>query len=124
MTTINPPGADQPLAMTVVSKDGTQIASWRSGKGPALVLVHGTTADHTIWDGLVPRLTPYVTVYAMDRRGRGASGDNKAFAVEREVEDVAAVVNGIGGRVDVMGHAYGALWALEAATLTPNIARL
>ena len=63
-------------SMAVPSKDGTKIALWRTGVGPALVLVHGTTADHTAWDPFVRRLEPYFTLYAMDRRGRGGSGDS------------------------------------------------
>jgi pimeloyl-ACP methyl ester carboxylesterase len=110
--------------VTVPSKDGTNIASWRSGTGPALVLVHGTTVDHTAWDGVRPELEPSFTVYAMDRRGRGGSGDAPTFAVEREVEDVAAVVDSIDGAVHVMGHSYGAIPALEAARLTSKIASL
>ena len=51
------------------------IGYWRSGQGPALVLVHGTTADASRWETVLPLLEPHVTVYAMDRRGRGASGD-------------------------------------------------
>jgi pimeloyl-ACP methyl ester carboxylesterase len=59
----------------IVSFDGASIAYLTSGTGRALVLVHGTTADHTRWQALLPLLEPHVTVYAMDRRGRGASGD-------------------------------------------------
>lgn len=110
--------------VTATSKDGTEIASWRSGTGPALVLVHGTPGDHTVWDGLLTHLQPHFTLYAMDRRGRGASGDSPAFELEREIEDVVAVVNEIGGSVHVMGHSYGALCVLEAAALTPNISSL
>ena len=66
----------------IVSFDGAPIAYWTSGTGPALVLVHGTTADHTRWQLLLPLLEPHVTVYAMDRRGRGASGDAPDYALE------------------------------------------
>ncbi|MDD3858377.1 MAG: alpha/beta hydrolase, partial [Methanoculleus sp.] len=61
---------------TVRSNDGTLIAYERSGTGPALVLVHGTTADHTRWGRILPMLEQTFTVYAVDRRGRGQSGDS------------------------------------------------
>jgi pimeloyl-ACP methyl ester carboxylesterase len=110
--------------VTTVSPDGTSIACWRSGQGPALVLVHGGTNDHTYWNPLLPTLTPHFTVYAMDRRGRGGCGDATAYALEREFEDVVAVVDNIGEPAHLLGHSYGALCALEAARLTPNVAKL
>ncbi|MGH2627301.1 MAG: alpha/beta fold hydrolase, partial [Anaerolineales bacterium] len=74
----------------VRSDDGTLIAYQRSGEGPPLVLVHGTTADHTRWALILPELERHFSVYAMDRRGRGESGDAESYALEREFEDVAA----------------------------------
>lgn len=124
MVTTDRADAGAPTVVTVPSKDGTQIASWRSGAGPALVLVHGSTADHAAWDAVRPELESAYTVYAMDRRGRGASGDSATYAAEREFEDVAAVVDHIGGAVPVVAHSWGAVCALEAARLTRNIARL
>lgn len=59
---------DQATMTRVVSRDGTQIAYWTSGEGPPLVLVHGTTADHTRWGPLLPYLEPHATVHAIDRR--------------------------------------------------------
>jgi pimeloyl-ACP methyl ester carboxylesterase len=112
----------------IVSADGTAIAHWRSGRGPALVLVHGTTADHTRWESLRPLLEPHVTLYAMDRRGRGASGDAAGYSLAAEAADVAAVVDDVaeatGGQVDVFGHSYGAHCALEAALRTTAMRRL
>ena len=72
----------------------------------------------------MPLLEPSFTLYAMERRGRGSSGDAETYSGEREFEDVAAVVDGIGGPVDVVAHSWGAACALEAARLTPNVARL
>lgn len=110
------------------SRDGTPIAYWRSGQGPALLLVHGTTADHTRWQSILPLLEPHATVHAMDRRGRGASGDAQAYSIEEEAADVAAVVDAVadatGGPVDVLGHSFGALCAAEAAPLTAGMRRL
>jgi pimeloyl-ACP methyl ester carboxylesterase len=119
---------DEASVMRVVSRDGTEIACWRSGKGPPLVVVHGTPADHTRWRPLLPYLEPHVTVYAMDRRGRGASGDAPDYALAREYEDVAAVVDAVaatsGAPVDLYGHSHGGIVAFGAATLTSKVRKL
>jgi len=109
---------------TVRSKDGTHIAYERSGTGPALVLVHGTTADHTRWQTVLPMLEQTFTVYAVDRRGRGQSGDTANYSLEREYEDIAAMVGSIPGPVNLLGHSYGALISLEAALRVANLYRL
>jgi pimeloyl-ACP methyl ester carboxylesterase len=110
---------------TVLSRDGTPIAFRRSGEGPALLLVHGATADHTTtWRFVLSDLERRFTVHAMDRRGRGGSGDSSHYDLRREAEDVAAVIDSVGEAVNVVGHSYGALCALEAALLTPNVRRL
>lgn len=108
----------------VRSRDGTAIACWRSGRGRPIVLVHGTTADHRRWRAVRPLLEPHASVWAVDRRGRGASGDAAAYTVEREFEDVAAVIDAAGEPADVLGHSFGAVCALGAATLTANVRRL
>ena len=110
--------------MVATSRDGTPIAYRRSGSGPPLVLVHGTTADHTRWAGVLPSLERHFTVYAMDRRGRGGSGDADGYAIEREFEDVAAVIEAIGEPVFLLGHSYGAVCSLEASRLTDKVRRL
>jgi pimeloyl-ACP methyl ester carboxylesterase len=107
----------------VRSRDGTFIAYQRSGKGEPLVFVHGTTADHTRWASLLPELERHFTVYAVDRRGRGQSGDTPPYALEREFEDVGAVVESAGPRANLLGHSYGALCALEAALLTTRLSK-
>src|SRR5262245_33209218 len=112
----------------VVSRDGTQIAYWITGNGAPLVLVHGASADHTRWRPLLPFLEPHATVHAMDRRGRGASGDGADYDLTREFEDVVAVVDAVakasGTTVDVYGHSHGGICAFGAAALTSNIRRL
>jgi pimeloyl-ACP methyl ester carboxylesterase len=108
----------------VVSRDGTPIAVWRSGGGPPLVLVHGAAADHSRWAPVLGALGERFTVLALDRRGRGQSGDSAVYAIEHEYEDVAAVAEWAGDQVSVLGHSYGAVCALEAARLTGAIARL
>jgi pimeloyl-ACP methyl ester carboxylesterase len=108
----------------IVSKDGTTIGFRRSGTGPPLLLVHGTTADHRRWATISPRFEPDFTVYAMDRRGRGMSGDSPEYDLLREAEDVAAVVDALNEPVFVLGHSFGGLICLEAARLTDGISRM
>jgi pimeloyl-ACP methyl ester carboxylesterase len=110
--------------LEVVSEDGTPIAVWRSGEGPPLVLIHGAAADHTRWAPVLPALEERFTVLAVDRRGRGRSGDATDYALEREYEDVVAVVESAGEGVNVLGHSYGGICALEAALLTDRIREL
>lgn len=94
--------------LDVRSPDGTSLAVWVEGEGPALVLVHGCPSEHSTLDPLVHQLRPRVTTYAMDRRGSGASGDTALYAIEREFEDVSAVVDvvvaRVGGPVALWGH--------------------
>ncbi|MEX2431635.1 MAG: alpha/beta hydrolase [Dehalococcoidia bacterium] len=118
----------EPAMGKATSRDGTPIAYWRSGTGPPLVLVHGMAGDHLRWGPLLPHLEPHATVHAMDRRGRGASGDAPEYGVAREFEDVAAVVDAVaaatGSAVDLLGHSYGGLCAFGGAGLTANVRRL
>jgi pimeloyl-ACP methyl ester carboxylesterase len=82
---------------TITAADGTKVGWQTTGSGPPLLLVHGTTADHTRWAGITPRFERNFTVHAMDRRGRGSSTDDaRAYDIMREAEDVAAVVEAIG----------------------------
>jgi pimeloyl-ACP methyl ester carboxylesterase len=113
---------------TVSSRDGTRIAVFTSGTGPPLVLVHGASADHTTFRVVGPILGERFTVHAIDRRGRGASGDTPPYSIEREFEDVAAVASALamesGAPVDAVGHSYGGRCALGAALLTDDIRRV
>ncbi len=92
----------------VRSPGGTSLAVWVDGNGPPLVLVHGSMCDHTRFDPLVAELTDGATTFAMDRRGFGASTDTAGYSIEREFDDVAAVVNAVaertGGPVALWGH--------------------
>jgi len=106
------------------SADGTTIACHVAGDGAPLVLVHGTSADHTRWAPVITQLSANVTTYAMDRRGRGSSADAEEYSIELEFDDVAAVIDAIGGEVDVLGHSYGAVCSLEATLRTPRVRRL
>lgn len=112
-------------AATISSRDGTPIAYQRSGEGPPLVLVHGTSADHSRWNPILPTFEEHLTIYAVDRRGRGDSGDSTDhYSIEREFEDVAAVVDSLGEPANLLAHSYGALCALEATLLTGNVRKL
>ena len=111
------------------SRDGTEIAYWKSGAGPALILVHGTAADHARWKPILPELEAKFTIYAMDRRGRGGSSrEAQPYALAREFEDIAAVVDAVyadtGGAPSLLGHSHGALCSLEASLLTPHLKKL
>jgi pimeloyl-ACP methyl ester carboxylesterase len=124
----------------VRGRDGTRLAVFEiaasaeaspeaSAPRPPLLLVHGATADHTTWRAVGPRLARSRLVFAMDRRGRGASEDGAAYAIEREYEDVAAVAEALAREapmrvVDVAGHSYGGRCALGASLLTPSIRRV
>jgi pimeloyl-ACP methyl ester carboxylesterase len=109
---------------TVRSSDGTTIALERWGGGPAIVVVGGALSDRTAVAELAPLLAPRFTVVAYDRRGRGDSGDTPPYAVEREIEDLRAVVDAAGGSAFVLGHSSGAALALEAAVGGVPIAKL
>jgi pimeloyl-ACP methyl ester carboxylesterase len=105
------------LIELITSADGTTISVERLGRGPALVLVDGAFCGRSFGParGLATELADSFTVYFYDRRGRGASGDTKPYSVEREVEDLAAVINHAGGTAFVYGISSGAALALEAA---------
>ena len=135
-------GPFAPDPRIVPSRDGTPIAVYEvlpgTGSGvtpaasgrPALLLVHGATADHTTWRTVGPAFARSRPVFAIDRRGRGASGDARTYAIEREFQDVAAVADELadetagGAVVDVAGHSYGGRCGLGAALLTTSIRRL
>jgi pimeloyl-ACP methyl ester carboxylesterase len=109
---------------TVTSADDTAIAYNRTGIGAPLVLVHGSTATHAAWEPVRPALEDQFTVYAIDRRGLGESGDADEYALEREAEDVAAVVDSLDEPVILLGHSYGALCSLEATLRTDDLRSL
>jgi pimeloyl-ACP methyl ester carboxylesterase len=108
-----------------VSTDGTQVAYAQSGSGAPLVLVHGTSSDHSSFRFIEPLLTERFTIHAVDRRGRGQSGDSKdGYTIEQEFADVAAVVDSLSQPADLFGHSFGATVALGAASLAQNLRRL
>ncbi len=101
----------------VVSADGTRIGCAVDGAGPPLLMVHGTGDTHLGWRRVRGLLTPHFKLYLMDRRGRGISGDNPDYALEREWEDVAAVLDAIEG-VSLFAHSFGAMCSLEGMLRT------
>jgi len=124
-----PPFPDRP-GRRVTAPDGVPIAVFAAGAGPSLILVHGTTADHRTWRGVGPDLATRWRLHAVDRRGRGDSGDGDPadYDIGREFDDLAAVAeilaNEAGGPVDVIGHSLGGRIALGASLRTAAIRRV
>ena len=105
------------VVSTVTSKDGTSIAFDRLGQGPAVILVAGAMGvrTHPIMAGVAERLASHFTVFNYDRRGKGDSGDTPTYAVEREIEDIEALIDEACGSASLYGLSSGAALALEAA---------
>lgn len=104
----------------VSSADGTRISYRRLGTGPALVFVHGSVSTHTDWMRVAKLLAPHYTCYTIDRRGRAHSGPGHSpYSLEREYEDIAAVINQAGPIAALIGHSYGAICTLGAALRNP-----
>jgi pimeloyl-ACP methyl ester carboxylesterase len=110
----------------VLSKDGTSIVFDRSGHGPPLILVDGALCYRASGPSgpLAASLTQHFTIFTYDRRGRGESGDTAPYAIEREVEDIDALLQHVGGSAFVYGISSGAALALEAANRLPGIQKL
>ncbi|MGW5638388.1 alpha/beta fold hydrolase [Streptomyces sp. NPDC003832] len=108
----------------VFSADGTAIACERTGSGPAVVLVGGAFMTRGDSAALAGELAEHFTVITYDRRGRGDSGDSPAYDVQREVEDLDAVIGLAGGQAMVFGMSSGAVLALEAVARGSAVTRL
>src|SRR5216684_5005266 len=115
-----------PSTGTAVSKDGTPIAFDRIGNGPPVILIDGALCYRGMGQSgkLANLMAQHFTVFTYDRRGRGASSDTAPYAVEREVEDVAALLSEAGGAAFVWGMSSGAVLALEAANRLSGIKKL
>lgn len=110
---------------TVTSADGTRIALERKGDGAPVILVGGAFNDRSTVAALAAALAPDITAVTYDRRGRGDSDNNDTgFVVEREFEDLAAVIGRVGGKASVFGHSSGAVLVIEAALHGVPIERL
>jgi pimeloyl-ACP methyl ester carboxylesterase len=112
------------MSDAVRSNDGTTIAYDRTGEGPSLVLVAGAMSQRADAAELASLAAKSFTVFAYDRRGRGDSGDTKPYAVEREIEDLDAVIGAAGGSAFVFGHSSGAVLGLRAVAAGSDIAKL
>jgi pimeloyl-ACP methyl ester carboxylesterase len=113
------------MTRTVVSPDGSLISFESFGYGPAMLLVHGTSATRIRWAPVREHLAARYTIHEMDRRGRGSSSAEVGpYSLAREAQDVAAVAEAIGGDVYVVGHSYGALCVVEAALVTSAFRRI
>ena len=108
----------------VPSPDGISLACEVSGEGTPVVLVHGAGSARWSFDLVRPQLESRFTVIAIDRRGRGDSSDGQGYEVEREFEDVAAVVRDAGEDALLVGHSYGGLIAAGAAQVLDGLPRL
>jgi pimeloyl-ACP methyl ester carboxylesterase len=113
-----------PAMCIMRSQDDTALAYGKAGTGAPLILVHGTNGSRAHWNLVLPYLTEHFTVYTLERRGRGQSGDAPKYAIEREFEDVAALATSISGPVDILGHSFGAACVLGATRLIPNLRRM
>lgn len=109
---------------SVTSADGTTITCEKTGSGPPLVLVHGTAGDRDDWREVAPMFAEHFTVYNIDRRGRGESGDADEHSLEREIEDATAVLEAGGDGATLFGHSFGGAVALEAALRAETVDRL
>jgi pimeloyl-ACP methyl ester carboxylesterase len=109
---------------STLSKDGTQIAYDKTGQGPALILVAGAFQDRMAMGAYAGPLSEHFTVYNYDRRGRGESGDTQPYAVEREIEDIDALIQEAGGSAFVFGGSSGGVLTLDAAAHGLNITKL
>jgi pimeloyl-ACP methyl ester carboxylesterase len=110
--------------LKITSKDGTSIAYETTGTGPALILVGGAFQDHNGLATHAALLSKHFTVYNYDRRGRGESGNTEPYAVQREVEDIAALIQEAGGKAFVFGGSSGGVLALDAAAANIGITKL
>lgn len=113
-----------PLMDSVRSRDGTSIVYERRGSGPAVILVGGALDDGAENAPLAAELADRFTTYNFARRGRGASSDTEPYAVEREIEDIAALIAQAGGRAHLYGISSGGMFVLEAAAAGLPVDRL
>jgi pimeloyl-ACP methyl ester carboxylesterase len=112
------------LTSTAISADGTPIAFDRLGDGQPVIMVGGILCDRAMTRPLAEELAKHFTVINYDRRGRGDSGDTAPYAIEREMEDIGALITEAGGMASVYSHSSGAGLALHAAAHGLPIAKL
>ena len=110
--------------MTITSADGTRLAARCTGHGSPIVLVHGANGDLDTFALVEGMLAEHHTVWVYSRRGRGGSGDGPGYALEREIEDLLAVLAVAGDRAHLVGHSGGAIYSLLAAIEAPPLRSL
>ena len=110
--------------MTITSADGTRLAARCTGHGSPIVLVHGANGDLDTFALVEGMLAEHHTVWVYSRRGRGGSGDGPGYALEREIEDLRAVLAVAGDRAHLVGHSGGAIYSLLTATEPPPLRSL
>lgn len=108
----------------ITSADGTELSARSSGSGSSMVLVHGALSDINTFALVEERLSQRHTIWVYSRRGRGDSGDNPSYSIDKEIDDVLAVVDAAGGDVHLLGHSSGAYYCLLAANRMPNLRSL
>lgn len=109
---------------TIVSADGTELAARCSGSGSPLVLVHGALVDLDAFALVEGSLSEHHTVWVYSRRGHGGSGDGPHYRLDREIEDVLAVLAAAGGGAHLVGHSLGAIYSLLAAPRSSTLRSL
>ena len=109
----------QPEEQSVRSPDGTRIGFVKMGSGPALVLVHGVLNTADQWLPVAIAMSDHCMCFVMDRRSRGRSGDGADYSLDRQIEDIQAVLDAAGPGASLLGHSSGAIYALETARRFP-----
>jgi pimeloyl-ACP methyl ester carboxylesterase len=112
------------VAEMTTSADGTAIVFERTGEGAPVIIVGGAFNDRHSAAALAEQLAPSFTVHTYDRRGRGDSGFTEPYAVEREIEDLEAVIEATGGSAALFGHSSGGALALETTARSLSVSRL
>ena len=112
------------LETTITSADGTTLAARHSGHGSPMVLVHGAIGSLETFALIEGLLAERHSVWVYSRRGRGGSGDGPHYGLDREVEDVLAVLAAAGDHAHLLGHSGGAMYCLLAATQRPSLRSL
>ena len=115
---------ENPQTLTAMASDGVPLSCVMSGSGPPLVMVHGTGDDHRRFNRVRDALGEKFTLYLVNRRGRGESGDTDGYSFGLDIDDIGCVLKAIDGPVNLFGHSAGAVCALEACQRSDNVQRL
>ena len=108
-----------PTLIGLRSNDGTELSVTVTGNGPPIVIVPGSLGTAADWQAVADILAPSMTAYVLDRRGRAASGDHAGYSLQRELEDLSAVLDEAGPEAILFGHSYGALISIALSAERP-----